>query len=729
MAKAKGQMDDTQIESLVGTMINEAQTFINDSIEPDRAKATAYYKGDPFGTEETGRSKVIMTEVRDVVLGQLWPLLRIFVGPERVVEFRPREPEDGPVAKQQTDYVNYVFMEDNPGPMILHAMLKDGLIRRTGFVKWWWDESEKIEHQDHTGLSDEDLETLLADEEVVLDVTNEETVQVPLPDMPGAVTEMTVYDVTVTRTTTDGVCRVMEVPPEEVLWNRTARKFPDDTRIVVHATERRLDELVAMGFDEDELRDLVGPMEQKESLAKDVRQIAKDSQATTNTEDTQPDETRPIRYDEAYTRLNVDGKVKLWKLCMAGEQHKLLDKQPVSHIPLAMFCPDPEPHTVQGRSSADDTMDMQRIQSDVARGMLDSLAQVIDPATMVLEDMVEMKDMLNTERNRIIRVRQPEAVKEFKHTFVGNEALAVMQFFDDRVEKRTGQSKASQGLDPDVLQSTAKAAVTATLTKAQERAMGIAFIFANTAMRDLFRGILRTVVENQDKPRTVRLRNEYVAVDPRAWNANMDVVVNVGLGTGLPEDRINLLGAVQQSQKEMLGMLGPTEFVSFGKLRTTLARMLELSGWRNVEEFYGEVTPDMEQQFAQQIQQQQQAAQQGGGGQEQVAQVLAQAEQAKAQVAQQRAQMDAEAKQEELALKRREMELRDDRERDKQAADFILAMAEIESKSATSLDREKIKADVDTYRAKLDAEGNAAEAMLDALKPEQPSPGESDDSA
>lgn len=713
---------DEEIASLVGRMIDEAQTYVDSSLENDRAKATRYYQGKPLGNEEDGRSKVVMTEVRDTVLSQLPSLVRVFAGSDRAVEFEPYGMEDEDAARQKTDYVNYVFMVDNNGPMLLHDVFKDGLVRRTGFLKWRWNDAEKIEHQEYTGLTDEGLENLLSDDEVDVEITREYTTQVEAPDPnTGAPTQQDVamYDATVTRTTQAGRLVVEAVPPEELLWNRTARHFPDDCLVVCHKTEKRFDELLAMGYERKVLEGAVGTMGARANrdLAQQIREVAKTTQDR-RVQEVQDDETRPVVYNEAYVRIDCDGKVKLWKVCLVGETgYKLVAKQAVSHVPFALFCPDPEPHTVVGRSTADDTMDLQDIQSAIARGILDSLAMALDPATVVIEDAIEMKDLLNTERNRVIRARGPNAndpIREIRHQFVGPDALPVSEYFDHIKEKRTGQSKASQGLDADVLQSTTKAAVAATLTRAQERTAYIAYIFAHTGIRQLFRGLLRTVVEHQDWKRTVRLRNRAVEVDPRGWNADVDVVVNVALGAGLPEDKLAVLQAVATSQKEVLGLLGgPSPFVGFGHLRRTLARTVELAGYRNADEFYGQVTPEVEQQIAERMAQQAQAQQ--GGGQEAVAQAVAQAEQAKVQV-------DLQIRQAELELRAREMELKDDRERDEHAADFVLKLAEIEAKNQTSLDREKIRAQIAQYRADLDAEGEAARAVLDVST--QSAPGE-----
>jgi hypothetical protein len=691
---------DAEIASLVGRMVDEASSFISDHLEADRALATKYYKGEPFGNEEEGRSKVVMTEVRDTVLGQLPALVRVFTGGDRVVEFGPQEMEDEEIAAQRTDYINYEFMEDNNGPFVLHNVFKDALKLRTGFVKWYWRKWEETEQAEYTGLTDEDLDILLLDDEVEVTVTaTYEGPEMP-PAEPGALpTRPSLSDATVERTRKRGRLVVEAVPPEEVLWNRTARTFPDDCLIVVHSTEQRIDELLEMGYDEDVVRAAAGARgaTDQRDLAAQVREVGNAS-ADRRIEEVQDEDTRPIRYDEAYVHLNVDGKVKLWQVCLAGDAHTFLMKRAVSHVPLALFCPDPEPHVVAGRSTADDTMDLQRIQSDIARGTLDSLSMSMDPRTVVQEDFIEMRDLLNTERNRVIRARGDvnTVMREVRHEFIGSDSLPMMQFFSDVKANRTGQSRASQGLDPDVLQSATPSAVTATISKAQERVMYIAWVFAHTGMRTLMRGLLKTTVENQDWARTVRLRNKVVRADPRAWNADSDVVINLALGAGTPEQKQTTLAYVAQQQEKLLGMLGPTPFVNFSHFRRTLARLVEAGGYRNAAEFYGEVTPEMEQQLGQ-IMQQRAQAEQGGGDQAGVAQAVAQVEMVKAQ------SQDAIAR-EKLALDARKVELEDDRERDKQAADFILRRVEIEATAKVSLDREAMRADLTRYRADLDTD-------------------------
>ena len=87
-------------------------------------------------------------------------------------------------------------------------------------------------------------------------------------------------------------------------------------------------------------------------------------------------------------------------------------------------------------------------------------------------------------------------------------------------ESRTGISAAARELDAYALQSSTKAAVNATFSAAQQHLELIARVFSETGMKRLFRGLLRLTVKHQDKARMIRLRNNWVPIDPRSWDAD-----------------------------------------------------------------------------------------------------------------------------------------------------------------------------------------------------------------
>ena len=96
-------MTDMELEAIMGQEITDAVSYIDSDLSPTRARGTEYYRGDPFGNEEEGRSQVVAMEVRDTVSAMLPSLMKVFFSSENVVEFVPRGAEDEAGAQQATD--------------------------------------------------------------------------------------------------------------------------------------------------------------------------------------------------------------------------------------------------------------------------------------------------------------------------------------------------------------------------------------------------------------------------------------------------------------------------------------------------------------------------------------------------------------------------------------------------------------------------------------------------
>lgn len=712
IATRDGKLTDEEIEGLVGTMIDESVGYATDELSDNRELATNYYHARPFGNEEEGRSQVVSTDVREAVAKVMPSLLRIFTGSERYVEYRPRGKGDEAQARQQTDYINYIITEDNPGFIELHSIFKDALIRKTGVAKWWVDEEERDSQTTYTGLTEEQVFLLEDEQDVTINL---------IGATAGAEGMPVTYEAEVTKHY--GLQKIVgfgAVPNEEIFWNRSARSI-EDARIVVHVTEKRRDQLIGMGFSEKDLEGLEGETWPVNDISGEGASRRQDQMMRNNFDDEQDAGTRPIIFAEAYVYLTVDGVNKPASLCkvqMAGSTWKLLDWEKVSHRPFALFCPDPEAHEMVGTSLADLVMDIQLIKSAILRGTLDSLSLALYPATEVVEGMVNMQDAESTHIGRHIRVREPGMMREIAHRFVGADSMPMVQYYDEVVEQRTGLSRASQGLDADAMQSTTKAAVAATLSAAQQRIELLCRIFAETGMKQLYKGLLRTVVENQNQARTVRLRNEYVEIDPRGWDADMDVVVNVALGQGMTEEKLGILLGISGKQEQIIQQLGPTNpLVSVSQYSNTLKRIVEMQGFKTPEEFFSTVTPEMEQQMAQAQAQQEPKPE--------PAEMVAQAELLKAQTAQAKVQGDMQLAQAKLALERERMQLEDDRERDKSAAEIALRIEEMNAKHSVAVTREEFERRTTLERQKLDGDTRVEVANIQAAATKERTSGNS----
>ena len=131
----------------------------------ERADAMDYYLGDMRKDmpAQNGRSRAVSTDVADTIEGMMPHLMDIFAGSDEVVRFEPVGPEDEAAARQETDYVNHVFMQKNPGFLILYSFIKDALLSKVGIVKVWWEEEEREARETYVDLSDDEFAVIVAD--------------------------------------------------------------------------------------------------------------------------------------------------------------------------------------------------------------------------------------------------------------------------------------------------------------------------------------------------------------------------------------------------------------------------------------------------------------------------------------------------------------------------------------------------------------------------------------
>ena len=107
------------------------------------------------------------TDVSDTIESILPNLLRVFTASDKVVRCEPVNAEDVPLAEQATAYLNHVFYKDNDGFQLLYNFFKDALIEKNGFLKVYYDESQKLEHETYKNLTSQEYDALLeTDDEI-----------------------------------------------------------------------------------------------------------------------------------------------------------------------------------------------------------------------------------------------------------------------------------------------------------------------------------------------------------------------------------------------------------------------------------------------------------------------------------------------------------------------------------------------------------------------------------
>ena len=662
-------MDQLKLKNLIDSEIDNSIGFLMTDTIDDRRKALDYYLRRPYGNEIEGRSQIVTGEVAEVIDGALPQLVRVFTASEDIVRFEPKGPGDEEGARQATEYVNWVFYRDNDGFLVLHNWFKDALLQKTGIVKAYWDTKIEVTKEEYQNLTDDELVLLLSDgtREVVEQDTTEEVAGIDQMGMPVVLRS---HSVKVSKKSTSGGVVVENVPPEEFLISKRAKDI-ETAPFVAHRRLVTRSELTAMGFDAE----TIATLPTNTDLEFSEERIARFDQSETPDNQSMDISMEEVEVFECYLRADMDddGIAELRKVVYAGNE--ILSDEEIDLVPFHSLCPIPIPHKFFGNSLADRAMDIQLIKSTITRQILDNLYLTNNARTGVVEGQVNLDDMLSVAPGGVIRMKNPNAIVPINVAPVANQAFPMLEYLDGIQSKRTGISDMQQGLNPDILQNVTAAAIAATMSASSGKIELIARIFAETGVKSLFQGILHLVTKYQDKPRMIRLRGKYIPIDPRTWSNQYDLSISVGLGTGNKQEQMAMLQMVMAKQEQIIQQYGPANpMVSIGQYRTTMGKFIEAAGFKDVSEFFKEITPEQDQALSNPPPQEQ--------PQDPALQAMIAQSQAQMQMAQQKLMADIEANRQkalaDIQLAREKAGAEIQLEREKAAAQLELKKAEFE---------------------------------------------------
>lgn len=588
-------LTDHELKSIVQAEIDDAIGFVGSEITDDRADAIKYYNSELFGDEVDGNSAFVSSDVSDVIETMMPSLMRIFTSSDKVVEVIPQTAEDEPFAEQAQDYLNWAFYRNNPGFMVLEDVFRDALLSKVGVFKVFWEDATEVVEQTGENLTEAQL-LELADRDDVEILSQEEGPDLeqevsPLLDdmgnqMFGEAGEMLMtappmlYDVKYRETTMGGKVVVQAVPPEEFLISKRATSL-EDAPFMAHRVMKTTSDLIEMGYD----RDVVESLPTGEDLTYSEERINRYGEGEVPDSGSNDPAMREIMVYECYIKIDIeqDGVATWRKVTISG--FTILDNEPVDEVPFATICPIPIPHRFFGRSIADLVMPLQRLKSVLTRQMLDNAYMTNNSRMVVQEGQANLDDVLTNRPGGVIRVKNPTAIQPLVvQNMIGN-VFPLLQYFDQvRDERTVGQGAA--GLDPNILQNTTATAIAAMQQSAMSKMELVARNFAETGVKRMFYLMLKAAMEYESPGKIIRLRNEFVKIEPRGWSKLMDISINVGLGTNSQEQQMAMLGLIASKQEQILLQTGPDNpLVGVEEYRNTLRRMVELAGFKGVDEY------------------------------------------------------------------------------------------------------------------------------------------------
>jgi hypothetical protein len=390
----------------------------------------------------------------------------------------------------------------------------------------------------------------------------------------------------------------MGVPPEEFGIEAAARSIRDCNYCYHKIVDRTENDLIEQGYDEEQVKALPTyvPWATSEEVSRDTVDEGDQTNPNVNTS------TRRVEITEHYVRMDYkgDGKACLYRVTTGGSKGDVLKRDgeldviEFDAVPFAAMTPIIVTHRFYGKSLADFVMDIQRIKTSLLRALLDNAYLANNRRVEVSEAHASentLDDLLVSRPGGIVRVKGPGGIRELEHSDVGNNVYPLVEYMDATREWRTGVSKQGQGLDANALQNETATAVNQAFTASQARVRLIARIFAETGIKDLFWLLHGIVKKHGQQAQVVRLRNNWITVDPRNWKTRDDLTVNVGLGTGSKETQLAMWNMLVGAQQQAVAV----GLVSKRNLWNSASELVKLIGRKDPESFFTDPAAQMPQ--------------------------------------------------------------------------------------------------------------------------------------
>jgi hypothetical protein len=688
------EMQDVELCKVVQSLVRDCEAYRTIQY-PDRLRAMEYFDGVMKDTpSDDGRSKVVSRDVRGEIKKVLPSVVRIILGNDKVVEYQPSQQGDEAVADQATDYINSLVFPESDGPNAVHDAIDDALRLRNGIIKWWQDKRIEVKYSEHSGLDDMAFAHLVGSDDVEVLAHTERAEQIGLPD--GTQAQVSVHDVKIRRKTVCSRPKLAAIEPENFLIHPDALTMLDSPVVGENYRIRRSD-LVAMGYDRDKV-DLI-PMAGANTSEQDAEATTRRREEWVR-DDPASKAMEEIEYYELLARVDVDGDgiAELRRLVFAGglTEKYLLENEPWDEINYADIVCERRPHQWEGNSVFDDTEDIQKIKTVLLRQTLDNLYWQNNQQPIVQEgQIVNPESVTSPVFGLPIRVKpglDVRAALGFNVVpFVADKSYQMLAYLDEEKHDRTGISDASSGMAPDALQNmTAKASA-----MIEQAGIGQTELMVRTianCLKPVFRGLLKLIIQHQDKPRTVRLRNQWVEFDPRTWNADMDCTVNTGLGAGTRERDLMMMQFVTGMQEKLLAAFGPNNpFVKPDQVYNAVSKMVEAAGLKSPDLYFTKPDP-------QEVQALLQAQQNKPSPEQEKTQGQLRIEQARGQV--------------QLQLADKKMQVDASREREQRNADLVVKQAELEKETQAKMHDASLKAQADADKMQLEREKIASNERI-----------------
>lgn len=575
----------------------------------ENARLYERYRAKKMGNEVTGRSQIVSSDVFEAVEWAIPALLDIFDVNNGIPEFEPHGVEDEDAARKMTQLVRYQFWRQNDGESILRRAIKDALLYRPGgIIKYCWIRERESRPASWMGLTQDENDYIQARPDTSITGVSLDP-ETGMYDVEGE------YHVT----TYDGP-RMYHVPPWEFLRHPNSRDI-EGAPFVAHKKKATVDYVRRMGKS-GFFQDVEAAIEQASFATYAEITEEKIYQADGYTRDPEKSSDEPrkeVDLYECYVHLDVDGDGILENRIVTIVGNTIVrDVENVYKRPpfIVLKCIE-DTHKLSGITLAEMVEDLQRLNTFMLRQTVDNLAQSNNSRKVYDPTRISESDLMMNIPGVPIRTTRPgvdvrTALMELPTVPIQPTVLSFYQISKELGEQRTGIGKSFRGVG-DSSNETASGQYQA-INQASMRIRMMAKILGSS-LSELFRSMVYMNKMFLTQKTMVRLEGEPIEIAPDDLTGEMDLVLNVFLGSATRQQMVvnmqQLLAIFGQLQQ---GGIPALDANNVGNITRELVKAMGLKAPDRFLPLALQGDPQVANQKMMQMQMQQAMLQGGAGG-------------------------------------------------------------------------------------------------------------------
>ncbi|GAB5503424.1 portal protein [Pyruvatibacter sp.] len=592
--KKNKAMAEEELVALLRRGIQEAVNYDNTNLSRERREHLDYYDGTLPKPLHKGDSKYVSQDVYDAVETLKAQLVEVFTGNRKPVRFAPEGDDDFQQALYATTAVTTTIQRLNPFYDISLDVIHDGLMNRNGIVKTYWDANEETVADDYENLTEDELDAILAEPDVV------DLESISLND------DETAFDATVIRQTSKQQVRIAPTPSEEFLISPNA-KCLDTAELLAHRMKTTRSDLRKEGYPEHLINKIGGGDEwSREDEPEYAERHKETSDLSDEFDESGQDALAPVTLYEVYRKIDMDGSgvARYWKITMAGQV--ILDKEETDGHPFIDFAPLRSPHRFWGNAFVKKVIPTQNARTYLTRSIINHALITNNPRWQVTKGgLVNFKEMTDNRLGGIVNVTRPDALSALPQPGLNPFVFQTISMLDEDKEETTGISRLSQGLNKDAIsKQNSKDMVDSLVSNSQQRQKIMARNFAEF-LRKLYLRVYKLLIENADEEMMLEIAGEYIPVNPSSWSTRKDLIVEFTLGGGEIEkeaEKYQQLYQLLASDPAMVERFGPEQREALADEISERLGIPELGRFLIPVEEMPEPKPDPAQEMAMQAQ-------------------------------------------------------------------------------------------------------------------------------